>query len=876
MTPTVPVTAVLVSHDGERWLPEVLLAVQKQTVRPTHLVGVDAGSTDSSADLLREACRTVLVVRADAGYGAAVAQGLKAVPASEWVWLLHDDAVPDQDALQRLLEDAHGGALRGPKVLDWADPRVLVELGLTVDGAGRTVTGLEPGELDQGQHDGRGEVLAVGTAGALIRRDAWDALEGLDLALPFYRDDLDLGWRANAAGYKVTVVPSARVRHVRASTTGERQGRAVSGRPTAIDRRHMAYVLLAHASGLRLPVVLLRLLVTALVRALWLVLRRQPVPAVAELAVFGVLTRPTWLSVARRVRRTQRKTPRSALRKLFPAPAARIRAAIVTAVERVAVGRAPVRRLVRQPVALLAVGLTALTMLAARDLIGPGLLAGGRLLPAPDRAGALLSAYAQGAPPDTAVLGLLGGLLFGQAPLAVEALLLGSVPAAGAAAWFAAGRVVRRPVLRLWAALTWALLPVATGAVAAGRLDAALVQILLPVGLLAGYAVVTTDPRRRWNQAWALGLGLAVVVAFLPLLWPVAVVLLAAGVLLTARPAVRLRLLAAAIVAFVPLVLLQPWASGLLADPAALLHGPGRLAPGLAQPNLSGWRLALLSPGGPGLPAVGVTLGLVLAALGALLGRDRSRTVNLGGALAAGGLAAALGLSRIQVDGGPVWPGLLVQLASAGLLLAALIGADGLSDRLQRSTFGVRQLTAVLVVVAAALTPVLCAASWVWRGAQGPLIRAEGLVLPAFAAAELADGSRALVLAPQSDGVVAYAVTGPDGLRLGDPAPPAWDEVVADLVSARGSQAPQLLAARSVRFVALEGSDATIDAGIAAALDTQQGLLRPGPGLLWRVLDAKPPTTEPRDTDVPVLQISALLVVLVLAGPVAARRGGVA
>ena len=871
MTPTVPVTAVLVSHDGERWLPEVLLAVQAQTVRPAHLVGVDTGSADRSAGLLRAACRPVLVVSADAGYGAAETQGLHAVPATEWVWLLHDDAAPDPDALQRLLEDPNGAALRGPKTVDWVDPRVLIELGLTVDATGRTVTGLEPGEHDQGQHDGRCEVLAVGTAGALVRREVWDALDGLDAALPLFRDDLDFGWRVNAAGHTVTVVPTAKVRHARASTTGERRGRAAPGQPVAIDRRHAAYVLLAHATGPRLPVVALRLLLVGVLRAVLLLLRRQPVPAAAELAVLEVLARPARLRVARRVRRAQRTTPRSATKKLFPLPAARTRAVAVATIERMAVGRAPVRRFVRQPVVLLTFGLTVLALLAERQLVGPGLLAGGRLLPAPDRAGALLSAYAEGAPPVTAVLGLFGGLLFGRAPLAVDLLLLGSVPAAGAVAWIAAGRLVRSPLLRLWAALSWALLPVATGAVAGGRLGAAVVQVVLPAGLLVGHAVVTADPRHRWQQAWALGLGLAVTAAFAPLIWLLAAMLLAVGVVLAGRQGIGLRALAAGVVALVPLLLLQPWASGLLGEPAALLHGPGRLAPGLVQADLSGWRLILLSPGGPGLPAVGVTVGLVLAALGALLGPDRARTATAGWALAVGGLATALGLARVEVDGGPVWPGLPLQLAAAGLLVAALIGADGLSNRLQRSTFGLRQLAAVLMVAAAALTPVLCAVSWVWRGAEGPLIRAAARSLPAFAAAELTDGSRVLVLAPQPDGTVAYAVTGADGLRLGDPAPPVWDDVVADVVSARGSDAPQVLAQRAVRFVVLEGAEP----GIVAALDTQQGLLRPGPGLLWRVLDAAPPTTVPGQASVPVPQILTLLVVSVLAGPAVARRRGV-
>ena len=42
------------------------------------------------------------------------------------------------------------------------------------------MTGVEFREVDQGQHDGRSDVLAVGTAGMLVRREVWDRLGGPD------------------------------------------------------------------------------------------------------------------------------------------------------------------------------------------------------------------------------------------------------------------------------------------------------------------------------------------------------------------------------------------------------------------------------------------------------------------------------------------------------------------------------------------------------------------------------------------------------------------------------------------------------------------------------------------------------------------------
>ena len=793
----------------------------------------------------------MLVLPRGTGFAQAVAVGLDAAPRTTWVWLLHDDAAPEPAALERLLAADPGTAVRGPKQLDWDDPRRLVELGLSTDGAGRRLTGLEPGELDQGQHDRRGDVLAVGTAGALVRRDVWDILGGLDPAVPL-RGDLDLGRRAWAAGHRVTVVPEARLRHVRATATGQRR----TDRVVAQDRRAGAYVLLANATPGQLAPAVVRLAVGSLLAALVLLLGRRPRAALDELAALT----PTGVLRARRARRRTRTTV--VPRHLLVPRSAPLRTALSALTERAA---SPGRRGWRPgPGVLLTVALLVVALLAERALLGAGGLAGGRLLPVPPTALDLLRSYADGGDPSLAVLGLLAVLPLGRAPLAVDALLLASVPLAGAVAYAASGRVVQRTALRLWAAATWALLPVATGAVAGGRLDAAAIQIALPAGLLVGHRVATTDPRRSWHRAWALGLALSVLTALAPLVWVLAALLLVPAALLCAAPARVRRLLAVAV------VLVVPPAVGLL-DLSVVRHGPGRLDPSLVDPALAAWRLLLLHPGGPGLPAVAVTAGLLLGALAALLrpGR-RSPTVTAGWAVAVLGLVIALGLARVGSDGGPVWPGAALQLAAAGLVLAALVGADGLPEQLQRRAFGGRQLAAVVVVALAAAVPVLCAVAWVVRGADGPLQRGTREVLPAYARAELAStDQRALVLQSQADGSVRFAVSTADGPRLGDPSPPELTALVADLLSPRGTGAAAQLGDSAVRYVVLvDGAASDL-----AALDAQPGLLRQAGPPLWRV--TAPPSRQPEPGGRRLWpQLLVLAGVTVLAGPGGPRRRG--
>ena len=102
------VTAVIVSHDGARWLPRPLSTLEGQTRLPDRLVAVDTGSRDDSPQLLARALGADAVVSAarDAGFGEAVATGLAALDdrsvregwlegrdddGDHWVWVLHDD-----------------------------------------------------------------------------------------------------------------------------------------------------------------------------------------------------------------------------------------------------------------------------------------------------------------------------------------------------------------------------------------------------------------------------------------------------------------------------------------------------------------------------------------------------------------------------------------------------------------------------------------------------------------------------------------------------------------------------------------------------------------------------------------------------------------
>ncbi|GLZ35718.1 glycosyl transferase [Lentzea sp. NBRC 105346] len=294
--------AIVVCHDGDEWLSTALSALRRQRIRPRHVLAVDTGSTDRTAKILAEAgdLDGVLTLPRGTGFGTAVRAAVEHAverwgDPGKWLWLLHDDSAPEPDCLASLLtasEVSPSAAILGPLCLDWVDPRLVVEAGISTDASGHRQTGIGALEL-AGTFQQSTEVLAVSSAGSLINRQVWHDLGGYDEIMPLLRDDLDFGWRANRAGHLVLCVPVARMRHVRAASKGLRRLDAAVARPgpsvRGVDRAHGMRTFLVNTSAFSFLFGLLRLPVLALARAVGFSVLRRFSDAHAEVGALGYL-----------------------------------------------------------------------------------------------------------------------------------------------------------------------------------------------------------------------------------------------------------------------------------------------------------------------------------------------------------------------------------------------------------------------------------------------------------------------------------------------------------------------------------------------------------------------------------------------------------
>ena len=637
----------------------------------------------------------------------------------------------------------------GPKLREWPSLRRLLEVGVTISGTGRRETGLERAEYDQGQHDDVRQVLAVNTAGMLVRRAVLDELGGFDEQLAVFGNDIDFGWRAAAAGHRTIVVPSAVVFHVEAAHRGVRRT-PLTGRHTHYQERRAAlYTLLVNARTRSLPWQVVRLFFGTLLRVLGFLLVRAVGQSLDELAaLLSLYGSPRQVRAARKERSSRRPAHEHDVRGLL-APwwlpyrhgldtisdlvtavtlqaqdvAERRRAAAAAASgdhpvtprrvtaeddEAPAADTGIVARFLTNPVALGLALFVLLVLFGAREAIGP--VSGGGLSAAPANARDLWQlqieswhALGQGtaipAPAYVLPLALLSTVLGGSVTAAVSAILLLAVPVALWGAWRflrVVGRLSDAAGAPRWllavASCTYALVPVVSGAWGDGRLGIVVVTAVLPWLGHAALGFADPEPDRRWRAAWRSGLLLALVAAFTPVAWffgvALGVAMIAVGFVI-APAAMRDRSVwgpPATMLLSVPLLLAPWWLP-------AIVHGAGRtllLDSGRLPDPAIGFRDLLTGrlPGDLGAPSwLGLGL-LVMAVLALIPSRTRIPVLVVWiVALVAAGTAAVLSAVTLTLPVGEARPGLgfFLVVLRGAFVVAAFIAIHGLATRARRT-----------------------------------------------------------------------------------------------------------------------------------------------------------------------------------------------
>jgi glycosyltransferase involved in cell wall biosynthesis len=895
------VTAILVVHDGSTWLAEVVASIASQVRKADQIFAIDTGSIDSSAKLLKGARIPVATIDREVGFGAAVAYAVSQLPAGiedidsagnhEWLWILHDDCVLHPNALESLLQatvDKPNVVMAGPKLLGWHDRTHLIEQGISIASNGARWTGLEPSEYDQGQHDGVHEVLAVSTAGALIRRDVFEELGGFDQNLELFRDDVDFGWRVRVAGHAVIAVSDAIGYHAQASAN-ERRSVDVKGaflhRPLLLDRRNAAYVLLANSSLFALPWLTLQLLSGALVRAIGYLFAKLPGYASDEILAIGTLIiHPAELLEARKFRKKHRLISPRVIKDFIPSRTSQLRASFTRLASELRsrilpntvtqdssvlsdlvlnededllapVSHASWRTIFYRPMVVAATIVAIISIAWTRHRLGS--LSGGALTESPESFRDLLKLYieswhevgmgsGESTPAWVLILGLASIITFGNTQVFITLLFF----FAPFIILISAHRYLKKFTENGWlaagASLLYALSPVTIAAVNAGRLGVLVLLALLPFFIRQMYQWIEVE-KWSWRGIYGHSLFIWLLAAFNP---SVFAILIGAVLLSVANdyqkssngyqnPLFKARLYRRLTLLVIPFLLAAPGSFGLLRHPSRMFLEIGLSAPG-GGPNLA----IIANPGGPGsLPwwCISPITAVLIVSYFSTTAARRFATPGIVFLL----LGTAASVMVVPGNGttlnAQVFAGTFISLATLFSIASGVVMFDKIKVRLEQSNINYRHISVALVLILT-LAYSSTAAFWlVTVGSNSPVQGSRSNVLPAYLTVE--NNAKTLVIRSYEQGserALGYYISRGSDATLGqaDVAPEdtqVISEAVEGLIDNTGVNSSKVFSTFGIKYVFLKRP--IIDE-IVQTVDGLGGFSRTSAtkaGIVWKV-----------------------------------------
>jgi GT2 family glycosyltransferase len=222
------VDVIIPTLNGSDWLARCLDALSRSTFTDTRLIVFDDGSSEPIEPVVHARYRQALVYRSARTGGLARAFNIAiGLGASEYVVLLNNDTEPEPEWLGELVAcaDRHpdaGSVASKMRLLSdrrklhsagdqWSARGIAVNRGVWLD--------------DFGQYDLEGDVFSACGGAALYRRTALDQIRTLDghvfnERMRMYLEDIEIGWRLQARGWRCVFAPDAVVYHALSATGG--------------------------------------------------------------------------------------------------------------------------------------------------------------------------------------------------------------------------------------------------------------------------------------------------------------------------------------------------------------------------------------------------------------------------------------------------------------------------------------------------------------------------------------------------------------------------------------------------------------------------------------------------------------------------------
>ncbi len=222
------VAIVILNWNGKKYLEQFLPSVFATNYSNHEIIIADNDSSDSSILFLQKNYPSARIIHLRKNYGFAKGynEALKRIAADYYV-LLNSDVEVNPDWLQpmvNLLESDKLIAACQPKLLSYRNKKLFEYAGAAggwIDKFGYPFAKgriFDICEEDHGQYDDVSEIFWVSGAAMFIRSSVFHEVGGFDEYFFAHQEEIDLCWRVQLAGYKLSSCPQSVVYHVGGGT----------------------------------------------------------------------------------------------------------------------------------------------------------------------------------------------------------------------------------------------------------------------------------------------------------------------------------------------------------------------------------------------------------------------------------------------------------------------------------------------------------------------------------------------------------------------------------------------------------------------------------------------------------------------------------
>ena len=207
------VSVIIVNYNGKELLEKCLESLFKVNYDNFEIILVDNNSSDGSLEYVTKNHSSVIIIKLSENKGFAEPNNIGAkITKGEFLLFLNNDTIVTPEFISELVSAAQ----------TYPDVAICQSLLLKPDGKidssgdfidsmgvcyNSTINITQPREISSA----RGACM-------LIKHDVFNKLEGFDEKFFATFEDVDLGWRAWIAGYKVMVIPKSVIYHISGKT----------------------------------------------------------------------------------------------------------------------------------------------------------------------------------------------------------------------------------------------------------------------------------------------------------------------------------------------------------------------------------------------------------------------------------------------------------------------------------------------------------------------------------------------------------------------------------------------------------------------------------------------------------------------------------